>query len=81
MAARQVAEGPQVARFVPLSLRQVKACPKRAATQHAHQTLWQLEGMKKQAAWYAAITDYQPLNASQQRPRCAAAVSEADLPV
>ncbi|KAK4307362.1 hypothetical protein Pmani_020881 [Petrolisthes manimaculis] len=68
-AAKRAAGGPQVTRHVFPSLRQVKAHAKRAAAQHAHHTHRQLEVRKRQAAWYAAATDYQSLDASQQQPR------------
>ncbi|KAK4324771.1 hypothetical protein Pmani_004611 [Petrolisthes manimaculis] len=64
-AAKRAAGGPQVTRHVSPSLRQVKAHAKRAAAQHAHHTHRQLEARKRQAAWYAAATDYQSLDASQ----------------
>ena len=68
-AAKRAAAGPRVTRPVPPSLRQVKARARRAAMQTTRQTHRQLEARKRQAAWYAAATDYQPLDASQQRPR------------
>ncbi|KAK4311497.1 hypothetical protein Pmani_017046 [Petrolisthes manimaculis] len=63
-AAKRAAGGPQVTRHVSPSLRQIKAHAKRAAAQHAHHTHRQLEVRKRQAAWYAAATDYQSLDAS-----------------
>ncbi len=68
-AAKRAAGGPQVTRHVTPSLSQVKARARRAAARHAHLTHRQLAGRKRQAAWYAAATDYQPLSASQQQPR------------
>lgn len=68
-AARRAAGGPRVTRHVPPSLRQVKARARRDAAHHAHQTHRQLEARKRQAAWYAAATDYQPRDASQHQPR------------
>ena len=74
--AKRATEGPQVTRRVPLSRRQVKAWVRRAATQHAHQVHRQLEGRKKQAAWYAAGR----LPAEAPGRRRAAAAGEAGLP-
>lgn len=68
-AARRAAAGPRVTKHVPPSLRQVKARARRTAAQLAHRAHRHLEARKRQAAWYAAATDYQPLGASQQQPR------------
>ncbi|KAG0725081.1 hypothetical protein GWK47_039274 [Chionoecetes opilio] len=46
---------------VPPSLQQLKAQARRAAAHCAHQTHRELEARKRQAAWYAAATDYHPL--------------------
>ncbi|KAG0711865.1 hypothetical protein GWK47_019690 [Chionoecetes opilio] len=54
---------------VPPSLQQLKAQARRAAAHRAHQTHRELEARKRQAAWYAAATDYHPLDATQQQPR------------
>ncbi|KAG0710428.1 hypothetical protein GWK47_022828 [Chionoecetes opilio] len=54
---------------VPPSLQQLKAQARRAAAHHTHQTHRELEPRKRQAAWYAAATDYHPLDATQQQPR------------
>ena len=54
---------------VPLSRREVKERVRRAGTKQARRIHQQLEGRKKQAAWYAAATAYQSLAASQQQPR------------
>lgn len=67
--AKGAAAGPAVTRPVLPSLRQVRTLARRAATQHAHKTHRGLEGAKRQAAWYAAATDYQPLDAAEQQPR------------
>ena len=68
-AAKGAAAGPAVTRHVLPSLRQVRTLARRATAQHAHQTHRGLEGAKRQAAWYAAATDYQPLHAAEQQPR------------
>ncbi|KAG0710131.1 hypothetical protein GWK47_023455 [Chionoecetes opilio] len=54
---------------VPPSLQQLKAAGETAAAHCAHQTHRELEARKRQAAWYAAATDYHPLDATQQQPR------------
>ncbi|XP_045132191.1 uncharacterized protein LOC123516654 [Portunus trituberculatus] len=68
-AAKRAAESSRLTRPVPPSLRQVKARARRAAIETTRQTHRQLEPRKRQAAWYATATDYQPLDASLQRPR------------
>ncbi|KAG0716376.1 putative RNA-directed DNA polymerase from transposon BS [Chionoecetes opilio] len=69
VAAKRVASGPSVTMHVPPSLQQLKAQARRAAAHRAHQTHRELETRKRQAAWYAAATDYHPLDATQQQPR------------
>ncbi|XP_076032418.1 uncharacterized protein LOC143020145 [Oratosquilla oratoria] len=69
VAARRAAGAPHVTRHVSPSLSYVKARVRRAAAHRAHQTHRQLEGTKRQAAWYTATTDYQTLGAFHQQPR------------
>ncbi|KAG0716228.1 hypothetical protein GWK47_010216 [Chionoecetes opilio] len=57
-AAKRAASGPSVTMHVPPSLQQLKAQARRAAAHCAHQTHRELEARKRQAAWYAAATDY-----------------------
>ncbi|KAG0730083.1 hypothetical protein GWK47_029020 [Chionoecetes opilio] len=66
VAAKRAASGPSVTMHVPPSLQQLKAQARRAAAHSAHQTHRELEARKRQAAWYAAATDYHPLDATQQ---------------
>ena len=47
----------------------MKARARRAAAHHTHAAHRELEASKKQAAWYAAATDYLPLDSAQQQPR------------
>ena len=47
----------------------MKARARRAAAQHIHQRHRELEASKRQAALYAAATDYLPLDAARQQPR------------
>ena len=54
---------------VPLSRRQVREWVRRTGTKQARRIHQQLKGRKKQAAWYAAVTAYEPLPASHQQPR------------
>ncbi|XP_050706570.1 uncharacterized protein LOC126991941 [Eriocheir sinensis] len=68
-AAKRAAKGPTVTKPVRPSLQQAKTQAKHAAVHHAHQQLRELEGTKKQAAWYAAATDYTQLDAAYQQRR------------
>ena len=67
--AKRAAAGPIITRHVPPSRRQVKARARRTAPQRIHQRHRELEASKRQAAWYAAATDYHPLDAAQQQSR------------
>ncbi|KAG0712078.1 hypothetical protein GWK47_019233 [Chionoecetes opilio] len=69
VAAKRTASGPSVTMHVPPSLQQLKAQARRAAAHRAHKTHRELETRKRQVAWYAAATDYHPLDATQQQPR------------
>ncbi|KAG0704758.1 hypothetical protein GWK47_024648 [Chionoecetes opilio] len=60
VAAKRAASGPSVTMHVPPSLQQLKAQARRAAAHRTHQTHRELEARKRQAAWYAAATDYHP---------------------
>ncbi|XP_050715642.1 uncharacterized protein LOC126998207 [Eriocheir sinensis] len=68
-AAKRAAAGPTITRRVPLSLQQTKAEARHAASWQAHQSHRELEGWKKQAAWYSIATGYHPLDDAQQHPR------------
>ncbi|XP_050724058.1 uncharacterized protein LOC127002289 [Eriocheir sinensis] len=68
-AAKRAAAGPTITRRVPLSLQQTKAEARHAASWEAHQSHRELEGWKKQAAWYSIATGYHPLDDAQQHPR------------
>ena len=68
-AAKVAARGPAVTRHVRPSLQQTKAQARRTAALQVHEHHRELEGTKKQAAWYAAATAYQPLDAAHQQPR------------
>ena len=68
-AARRAARGPTVTRSVPPSLRQIKTQARRHTAHETHQQHRELEGIKKQAAWYAAATEYQALDATHHQPR------------
>ncbi|XP_076067736.1 uncharacterized protein LOC143040527 [Oratosquilla oratoria] len=65
VAARRAAGAPHVAPNLPY----VKARARHAAAHRAHQTHRQLEGTKRQAAWYTATTNYHTLSAFHQQPR------------
>ncbi|XP_050709221.1 uncharacterized protein LOC126994012 [Eriocheir sinensis] len=68
-AAKRAAAGPTITRRVPLSLQQTKAEARHVASWQAHQSHRELEGWKKQAAWYSIATGYHPLDDAQQHPR------------
>ena len=68
-AAKRAAAGPTITRHLPPSLQLVKARASRAARHRTHQAHRELETTKRQAAWFAAATDYCSLDAAQHRPR------------